>query len=224
VPGRRDLTPQDPDGPLVRRAQQGDREALAELYRRHERRAYNLALRITGDPWEAADVGQDAFVKALSALKDFRTEARFSTWLHRIVLNTAYDHLRRRRPETLEEEALEHAAQGSRSSFGPGDPGIVDPLPQPLREALLALPEPFRLAVVLCDLLDFGYAEAADILQVREGTIKSRLFRARALLARDLTARGYVGGVAVPGNNGEPQPVITEEQRTSHLEGPGEAT
>src|SRR5660398_300357 len=78
---------------LIARAQTGDEDALEILYREHERRAYNLALRMLGDPWSAADVAQDAFIKAFSSLGRFREDAKFSTWLHRIVVNTAYDYL-----------------------------------------------------------------------------------------------------------------------------------
>jgi RNA polymerase sigma-70 factor, ECF subfamily len=215
------VTPQDPDAPLVDLAQQGDQKALEELYRRHERRAYNLALRTVGDPWEAADVTQDAFVKALSALPGFRTESRFSTWLHRIVVNTAYDHLRRRRAGPLQDEALERAAAADPTRPPSPDPSAADTLPRPLREAVLALPDAFRLAVVLCDLLDFSYAEAAEILEVAEGTIKSRLFRARALLAKDLTQRGYAPGQQ-GGNNPASPPVSTSEHSKLSMQRPRE--
>lgn len=195
--GRSKVPVQDPDARLVEQTRAGDRAAAEELYRRYERRAYNLALRMVGNPWDAADITQEAFLKAFTALKDFRTEARFGTWLHRIVLNTSYDHLRRRRPEPTEPESLERATEAfAGRNQPPREPAETDHLPEPLRAALLALPEGFRLAVVLCDLLGFGYAEAAEILEVQEGTIKSRLFRARALLARDLQARGYLEGEA----------------------------
>jgi RNA polymerase sigma-70 factor (ECF subfamily) len=174
---------------------------MEELYRRHQQRAYNLALRVVGDSWEAADVTQEAFIKALTGLDRFRTEARFSTWLHRIVLNAAYDHLRRRRPQPMDDQSLSLAAETERRHAGlESNAAVSDPLPEPIRVALLSLPEAFRSAVVLCDLLGFGYAEAADILEVREGTIKSRLFRGRALLAAELTRSGYLEGRHTPGN------------------------
>lgn len=191
---------QQSDELLVERAKSGDSDALSELYRRHELRAYNLALRMLGNPWDAADVAQEAFIKAFGALDQFRGDARFGTWLHRIVVNAVRDHLRRRQLDPMEDEELDRACapDDSGSSGGRlvgGRKNNVNPaadgLSQPLLDALLRLDERFRLAVVLCDLLGYDYAEAAEILGVREGTIKSRIFRARADLAESLRDTGY---------------------------------
>jgi RNA polymerase sigma-70 factor (ECF subfamily) len=213
----------DEDTELVQRATRGDSDAITELYRRHERRAYNLALRTLGNPWDAADVTQEAFVKAFRNLESFKGEARFSTWLHRIVVNATYDFLRRQRPEPMDSEILEDLSgpSGPAAVVGSGREGIdpaVDGLSDPLRAALMSLDEGFRFAVVLCDLLGFPYNEAALILGVQEGTIKSRIFRAREALAANLIAAGYEppggghrasgnpadrGGVTSPGSIGE---------------------
>jgi len=169
---------------------------VTELYRRHERRVYNLALRTLGNPWDAADVAQEAFIKAFKNLDSFKGEARFGTWLHRIAVNAAYDHLRRRKPEPMESEVIDDLSgpSGTASVVATGRHGIdpaVDGLSEPLRNALMDLDEGFRFAVVLCDLLGFPYIEAAEILGVQEGTIKSRIFRAREALATALVASGY---------------------------------
>lgn len=192
------LSPQvrDADTYLIERARSGDTDALTELYRRHERRVYNLALRTLGNPWDAADVAQEAFIKAFRNLDSFKGDARFTTWLHRIVVNAAYDHLRRRRPEPMDGDILEDISGPGRAGavVGSGRDGIdpaIDGLSDPLRDALMSLNEGFRFAVVLCDLLGFPYDEAAEILGVQEGTIKSRIFRARETLAAALTEAGY---------------------------------
>jgi len=190
----------DPDTFTVRRALDGDTAAITELYRRHERRAYNLALRTLGNPWDAADVTQEAFIKAFRNLDSFKGESLFSTWLHRIVVNAAYDHLRRHRPEPMDNEVMDDISgpAGTATILASSRGGIapaVDGLSDPLREALLSLNEGFRFAVVLCDLLGFPYAEAAEILGVQEGTIKSRIFRAREALASALRAAGYESSV-----------------------------
>lgn len=177
----------DPDAALVDRAQRGDQDAMRDLYRLHERRVYNLALRMTGNPWDAADATQDAFVKALTGLEHFRGNARFSTWIHRIAVNVVYDHLRRRRTEPLDDEALDRLAATPDEGPRQGRDPVRDGLSDDMKEALLSLEEGFRLAVVLCDLLGFSYGEAAAILEVQEGTVKSRLFRARAHLGRRLS-------------------------------------
>ncbi len=185
----------DPDAALVARARLGDRKAMHELYQLHERRVYNLALRMTGNPWDAADATQEAFIKAFTGLESFRGNARFSTWIHRITVNVVYDHLRRRRPDPLDEETMDRLAS-TPSDQSPGRSGtlqgiepILDGLSDEVTSALLSLEESFRLTVVLCDLLGFSYGEAAEILEVQEGTVKSRLFRARALLGKQLASR-----------------------------------
>jgi RNA polymerase sigma-70 factor (ECF subfamily) len=201
------LSPQvrDADTYLIERARGGDTEAVTELYRRHERRVYNLALRTLGNPWDAADVAQEAFIKAFRNLGSFKGDARFSTWLHRIVVNAAYDHLRRQRPEPMDGDILEEVSGpgGTGAVVGSGRDGIdpaIDGLSDPLRNALMSLNEGFRFAVVLCDLLGFPYDEAAEILGVQEGTIKSRIFRARESLAEALKRAGYeVPGTRNPG-------------------------
>ena len=186
----------DADFNLVRLAREGDPDALTELYRRHERRVYNLALRTLGNPWDAADVAQEAFIKAFRNLESFKGESLFSTWLHRIVVNAAYDHLRRHKPEPMDEQVINDLSGpfGAASVVGSGRGGIdpaLDGLSDPLRDALMSLNEGFRFAIVLCDLLGFPYGEAAEILGVQEGTIKSRIFRAREALAAALADSGY---------------------------------
>jgi RNA polymerase sigma-70 factor, ECF subfamily len=195
----------DLDAELVDRARAGDEDAVTELYRRHERRAYNLALRTVGDPWDAADVSQEAFIKAFKNLDSFKGEARFGTWLHRIVVNAAYDHLRRQKAEPMDSEILDDLTgpAGTAAVLATGRSGVdpaVDGLSEPLRRALMSLNEGFRFAVVLCDLLGFPYNEAAEILGVQEGTIKSRIFRAREALAAALVEAGYeIPGVSDAG-------------------------
>ena len=206
----------DIDAALVKRARTGDSVALTELYRRHERRAYNLALRTLGDPWDAADVAQEAFIKAFKNLDSFKGEARFGTWLHRIVVNAAYDHLRRQKPEPMDAEILDDLSgrSDSAATVATGRDGIdpaADGLSDPLRNALMSLNEGFRFAVVLCDLLGFPYGEAAEILGVQEGTIKSRIFRAREALAAALREAGYElpGGAAPDARNLEEEEGVT---------------
>lgn len=212
------LNVRDPDTFLVRQALDGDTNAITELYRRHERRAYNLALRTLGNPCDAADVAQEAFIKAFRNLESFKGESLFSTWLHRIVVNAAYDHLRRNRPEPMDSEVLDDISgpAGTATIVGSSRGGIdpaIDGLSDPLREALMSLNEGFRFAVVLCDLLGFPYAEAAEMLGVQEGTIKSRIFRAREALAAALREAGYesTSGRNQPDDEGVTGPGANED-------------
>ena len=185
----------DLDLKLVKRARTGDQEALTQLYRRHERRAYNLALRMLGNPWDAADVCQDAFIKAFKNLDSFKGEARFGTWLHRIVMNAAYDHFRRQKSEPMDSDILD-------SLSGPGGPATVvatgresidpavDGLSDPLRNALMRLNEGFRLRSC-CAMCSASLQRGGRNPGSAGGTIKSRIFRAREALAAALTEAGY---------------------------------
>jgi RNA polymerase sigma-70 factor (ECF subfamily) len=165
------------DEELVRRAQRGDRSAFDELVVRHRDRVYAVALRLTRNPADAEDALQDTFLNAYRALGRFGGRARVSTWLYRIAANASYDVINRRRgrDQSLDEGAYEPAA--------PGDPYAQDAQRRALEQALHALPDEFREAVVLCDVAGLGAGEAAELLGVPAGTVKSRVFRARALLA-----------------------------------------
>lgn len=178
-----------PDEELVRRFRDGDVGAFAALVERHERRVYNLALRMVGREEDARDATQDAFLAVLRKLQGFRGEAAFTTWLHRVTVNACYDLLRRRsraplplerpsdegRPPTPEPAAPDHAER-------------VD-LRIDVRRALLQVPEEFRAVLVLCDVQDLSYEQAAAVLGVPVGTVKSRLHRGRVALGRLLAGR-----------------------------------
>jgi RNA polymerase sigma-70 factor, ECF subfamily len=167
----------DPDGLLVRRAQRGDAEAFARLVERHERRLYNLAARVLGSRSEADDAVQEALIRAWRSLPRFREGARFSTWLYRIGLNCALDirSARRADPSDLVAERAD-----------PRDAFETSELSGELQRALSEVEEPYRAAVVLYDVLGCSYAEIAEITDVPEGTVKSRIFRGRRDLARAL--------------------------------------
>ncbi len=166
----------DPDEHLVRRAARGDQWAFGQLVERHEAKLFTLAARTLGSADDAADVVQDAFLRAWLALPRFRGGARFSTWLYRICLNVAYDHASRRRPEPAELETRPD----------PRDAFAERELSSELQRALDELDEPYRVAVVLYDVLGCSYAEIAELTGAAEGTVKSRIFRGRTQLAARL--------------------------------------
>lgn len=144
---------------------------------RHRDRVYAVALRLTRNPADAEDALQDTFLNAYRALGRFGGRARVSTWLYRIAANASYDVINHRhgRDQPLDDGAFEPAA--------PGDPYTQNAQRRALEGALASLPDEFREAVVLCDLAGLGAGEAAELLGVPAGTVKSRVFRARALLA-----------------------------------------
>jgi RNA polymerase sigma-70 factor, ECF subfamily len=170
------------DDVLARRAAGGEREAFEELVRRHRTRVYALALRICRNADDAEDALQETFIAAYRALPRFDRRARVSTWLYRIATNKCYDVLARRRP-TTDAAALPESAD-------PADPFARSERRELLTRALDALPQQFREAALLCDVCGLTPAEAGELTGVAEGTMKSRSFRARALLAEALRAGG----------------------------------
>jgi RNA polymerase sigma-70 factor (ECF subfamily) len=167
----------------------GDRDAFGQLVGRHERRVYGICLRMLGNREDAQDAAQEAFLSALRRAAGFRQEAAFSTWLYRIAVNAATDQARRRgRARTIPLEPEDAGVAVPARVHG--DPGDEVATAVTVQAALTTVPEEFRAAVVLCDLLRLPYAEAAAALGVPVGTVKSRVYRGRLALAEKLGSRG----------------------------------
>ncbi|MFN2488559.1 MAG: RNA polymerase sigma factor [Actinomycetota bacterium] len=163
----------EPDPQLVRIARARDLAAFGELVRRYQGDVWRLCFHLVRNETVADDVTQDAFVRAFRFLPRYRGDSKFSTWLFAIARNCAIDELRRtdrRRRLSDELQAERHA---------PGDESVRIEI----REALAGLPPELREPVVLIDMFGVSYAEVATILGVPLGTVKSRVHRARALLA-----------------------------------------
>ena len=181
---------------LARRAAGGDEDAFAQLVGLHEKKVYGLALRMCGNPEDAADAAQEAFLAAWMGLPRFRGVAGVSTWLYRLTSNAAIDHLRRVK------------RQRGEVSLDGGGPGLdaVDDAPSPqaqaeeteLREAvaegLSMLSEDHRQALLLRELRGLSYEEIASELRVDLGTVKSRISRARGSLRKILVKNGNLSG------------------------------
>jgi RNA polymerase sigma-70 factor (ECF subfamily) len=167
---------------LVRRAQRGETRAFSTLVTEHQQFVYNLALRSLGDAREAEDVAQEAFVRAWQALPQFRGQARFQTWLYRIVVNLCFTRLPRLRRELAalsEEEALDLPSESW------SDPAAdVEQAEQRafLFRQIEALPESYRLLVTLRFQQELSYEEIASIVNLPLGTVKIGIFRARQRL------------------------------------------
>jgi RNA polymerase sigma-70 factor (ECF subfamily) len=162
------------DRDLMARHCAGDADAFGEIFRRHRDRMWAVALRTTGNRELAADCVQEAFIAAFRRAQSYRGDAAVTTWLHRIVVNACLDRLRRDRP-TLSLPARELA--DSRDAHGQVDTRLA------VRAALDRLPEGQRLALVLVDMHGLSVLDAAKVLEVAEGTVKSRCARGRAALA-----------------------------------------
>ncbi|MCS7192324.1 MAG: sigma-70 family RNA polymerase sigma factor [Armatimonadetes bacterium] len=186
---------------LLEQAKQGDYNAFVKLVEPHERRLYNLALRITGSREDAEDVLQDTLLSALEHLKDFRGDAAFGTWLYRIAMHNAFRLLRQRRSDTIsfeeltserieeEDEPLPHP-EFIAEWRDPAELAEQKELRRILDEAIQNLPESYRAVFLLRDVDGLSTKEVAEILGISEGNVKVRLLRARLKL-REILSRYF---------------------------------
>ncbi|MGW0192114.1 RNA polymerase sigma factor SigM [Nonomuraea sp. NPDC003201] len=158
----------------------GDPHAFSEIVKRHRDRMWAVALRTLGDPDEAADAVQDAFVSAYRKASTFRGEAAVTTWLHRIVVNACLDRMRRKSVRPVADDELIEAAE--RETPLP-DQTVEREVSMEVSAALKLLPSDQRAALVLVDMMGYSVEDAAQVLQVPSGTVKSRCARGRAKLA-----------------------------------------
>jgi RNA polymerase sigma-70 factor, ECF subfamily len=184
------------DAELLRRHVAGDSDAFGELFQRHRERLWAVAIRTLGDPEEAADALQDAMIAAFRRADSFRGDSAVTTWLHRIVVNAALDRMRRRaaRPTASgqDEEVLDALATSGRPL---SDPSGTTDTSLDVQAALRTLVPDQRAALVLVDMLGYSVADAADVLGVSEGTVKSRAARGRAKL---LPRLAHLSAGAIP--------------------------
>ncbi len=180
----------DPDGELIERWRAGDEVAFETLVRRHERRVFGLVLRMLGSREEAEDVAQEVFLNLHRNGHRFRKEARFSTFVYRVAVNAALNRRRalgRRRARL--EGLIRRQAGGDDLPYTPRDPEdsiLGSELRARLQREILELAETLRAPLVLHDIEGLPYAEIASILGIVEGTVKSRIHRARRALRRRL--------------------------------------
>ncbi len=170
---------------VLERARAGDHAAFRQLVGHYDPGLRSLAFRLLGDAGHMDDALQEAYVKAYRGLADFRGDSSVRTWMYRIAYNACLDDLRRRR--RTPDLPLEAAAY--RAAGGP-DPGERAVLRSGLATALSGLPPDQRVAVLLVDAEGFDYAAAGRVLGVAEGTVASRVSRARAALRKALTSGG----------------------------------
>jgi RNA polymerase sigma-70 factor, ECF subfamily len=170
------------DAELLKRHVDGDPDAFGELFLRHKDRLWAVALRTLSDPEDAADALQDAMISAFRRAGSFRGDSAVTTWLHRIVVNACLDKMRRRsaRPEVSGgDDRLLDAVAGGHQTADPADGSDVS---LEVSAALRQLPHDQQVALILVDMLEYAVAEAAEVLGVAEGTVKSRCARGRARL------------------------------------------
>ena len=190
-----------PDDDLVRLAAGGDRDAFGTLVERHGSNIFHLCLRIMGNRDDAHDAAQDTFLVAMRKLDQFRGEAAFGTWLHRIGVNACYDALRRKKRRPMLRSV--DPDDGPQADLGPAEDDRADEIvgTMGVAQALAEIAEDYRVAVVLADVQDMAYDDIAKILDVPVGTVKSRVHRGRIALAKVLGLEPGAGG---PRRDGEP--------------------
>lgn len=170
------------DVELVSQVAAGDHAAFSELMRRHQEMVFAVSFRVMGTREAALDATQETFLTLFRKADRYHAEAAFTTWLYRVALNTCYDLLRKskRRPVQPLPEYHDPVDPTAGDSFA-----SVELRPS-IEAALAAIPEEYRVAVILVDIHGLPLAEVAELLEVPVGTVKSRVFRGRRLLAVSL--------------------------------------
>lgn len=187
-----------PEEQLIRRAQQSDNEAFEQLLLLHQKKVYNLCLRMSANPDDALDLSQEAFIKAWRSIGQYQFEASFSTWLFRLTSNVCIDFLRRkkRRQETSLTENYDGSDEGEEFSLPdtaplPEEQAITNETKIELAQAMERLGPEHREILQLRVVENLPYEQIAEILDIRVGTVKSRLARARLSLRKILKAGNY---------------------------------
>jgi RNA polymerase sigma-70 factor (ECF subfamily) len=194
----------DNEQQLVNAVLEGDQHALGQLLEMMQPRLYNVCLRMVSNRDDAAEVTQEAMLKIIEHVQDFKGQSRISTWMIRIAMNLSISHLRKR--QVRQAGSLEQPTGNHHSSYG-GDQSTTlrlqiqdDREPEPsqsvqqkemlalLQTAVGQLPEEFRSVIVLRDIEEMDYQQMADVLAAPVGTVKSRLFRARLALRQQMLA------------------------------------
>ena len=185
------------DAQLVERVQRGDRQAFDLLVLKYQHKIHSLISRYVRDHAEVQDIAQEAFIKAYRAINNFRSESAFYTWMYRIAINTAKNHLvsRSRRPPATDvdvDETQDYAGANVLHNLeSPDNLMQSDQVAEVLQHALETLPEDLRTAVTLREFDGLSYEDIADVMGCPVGTVRSRIFRAREAIEKQL--RSVVG-------------------------------
>jgi len=177
---------------LVKRVQAGDKSAFDVLVLKYQQKVINLVNRYVHDPHLSMDVAQEAFIKAYRGLANFRGDSAFYTWLYRIAINTAKNHLvskNRRMPDSdidAQEAEQYGSADALREFATPEHEMLKDEIHQTVMTAINALPEDLRVAITLRELEAMSYEEIAEAMECPIGTVRSRIFRAREAIEKEL--------------------------------------
>lgn len=183
----------EPNAELIKKAQNGDLRAFEQIVTGHYSKIYNIALGIMGSPHDAEDAAQNVLIKLHSAIGSFRFQSKFSSWVYRITTNVCLDEIRKiKRSKSssmtnIDDEVIDIPQQGS----SPEERYISAEKRNVLYQCIAKLKDEHKKVIVLRDINGFSYTEIAEILKCSEGTVKSRISRARLSLKTILTESGY---------------------------------
>lgn len=189
-PYRKNTQAHIPDEQLVSASQQGDTKAFEILVLRYQRQIFNLIYQMTHDVEVVEDIGQDVFIAAFKAIKDFKAKSSFFTWLYRIAINHCKNYLASsNRAQDAEKRYHNEQGTGDISELKERDPQnilLAKEFVEKMEEALASLPEEQQFVLTLCEFQGLSYQEIAEVLECPIGTVRSRLSRARAALQDNL--------------------------------------
>ena len=183
---------------IVRRVLEGDADAFGAIVDEYQKNVYNLALRMTGNPEDAQDMSQEAFIKAFNSLASFRGDSKLSVWLYRIVSNVCLDFLHSRKRRQTVSLNMDDGEGGSSELEIPDLSAMPEEelnrrlTREAVRKGLLSLPEDQREILLLREIEGLSYDEIAQALELEAGTVKSRIFRARKRLCAQLVSGGNI--------------------------------
>jgi len=180
------------DAELVKRVQAGDKAAFDILVQKYQHKVVNLINRFVSDQTECYDIAQDAFIKAYRAIGNFRGDSQFYTWLYRIAANTAKNHLASRARKSpsysVDVDDAEHyeGESGLKEYTTPENLLLTDEIERTVFQAIEVLPDDLKSAIMLREIEGLSYEEIADVMDCPIGTVRSRIFRARDAIDREL--------------------------------------
>ncbi|MFZ5989212.1 MAG: RNA polymerase sigma factor [Bacillota bacterium] len=178
---------------LVEKARSGDVEAFEQLIQACQKKVFNIALRMLGNYDDASELAQEVFLKAYKSIKKFKGDSLFSTWIYKVTTNVCLDEIRKRKnkkvvslDEDIEYDGSEIKRQIKDESPGPEAAAESNEIKNVVNESIGVLPDDYKTVIVLRDIQGFSYDEISQIIKCPEGTVKSRINRARQALKKIL--------------------------------------